>query len=143
MPECHRAGSELGADDTPRDDTVTLSLADANVLQYNRNRLQALPHPDEVWRFANVPWNEATHAQITNTQIVEKAGHLRTSDNRHYWKTNPDAYRRLQRLLDKRDHVHSCGHSGLVNLGNDTYTCSLERCTARYDRATVTEAYFG
>jgi hypothetical protein len=34
-----------------------------------------------------------------------------------------------------------CPHTGIRNLGDGTYTCAADDCTARYDRATAEEVF--
>lgn len=110
-------------------------------IRANYNYLLELPDPDEVWLASHQ--SEGVKARLRACldmgiiRVADKEGGDRVG--RQYYRTDPDAYRDLQDLIERRDTL-PCGHVGVDNIrGVDGYGCGYEFCDEVYGEETVRE----
>lgn len=102
------------------------------------NYIRDLPGPNEGW------WKprdtdldaEKTPSRLHARNLIAR----RAADNQDCfeYKTPAETHAAIQAELERR-RLLPCGHTGISNRGNDTYTCGYEHCDAVHDRDVVEE----
>ncbi|WP_265112238.1 hypothetical protein [Halosolutus halophilus] len=111
-------------------------------IRRNAQRLLALPEPGERWRSDVIPDDLANQlVGLQNKGIVRRVDRVKCTEwskRRCLWETDPDAYQRIQAVLEgnDRDGALPCGHSAIRNeRGVDGVTCGV--CGVVHDREEV------
>ena len=103
------------------------------------NEAKKLPSPLETWTRSEIGIDEGALVTFSLAGVVEKAGRASTTHEIHYWRT-ADGVREWVEEYHANRETTPCGYAtGIVNLGDDEYTCSYEDCDCRMTRAEARE----
>lgn len=81
--------------------------------------------------------------KLRGAGIIKRAGTLRQSERcansrGRIWHIPADAHEQATQYDKETPSPCGCGHSGIRNLGDDTYTCCDDDCDVRVTREEVT-----
>jgi hypothetical protein len=108
------------------------------IVESHADELKQLPR-DEAFTAAEVPVTNARlkrwqHAAVVETveRVPDSEGN--TSPGRWTYQLTDPAKSKLDDLLETRDTICPCGHSGVRNEG-DHYQCLFDDCDRRFERS--------
>lgn len=112
-------------------DGQTLMPGAHTALRARRDAAEALPHPRKEWIRSDMPpVLDAALQKFRNLGVVEVVASDRMDSYRYnIYRTSPAAYEYVDRLQEPDS---PCRHTGIRNLGDGQYTCSNDRCDARF-----------
>lgn len=106
-------------------------------IQQHADFLATLPEPPErfIHRDIHDGYTSELH-RLRRLPVIEYAGKEETEhkgSKRWTYRLAPWAADALEEILDNRDTICPCGHSGIQNHGGH-YECSFEACDAKFAR---------
>lgn len=102
--------------------------------------LATLPRPPETFLKQEVPdAYQSQFRKLRPTEAIQVAGtdiydDGHSQSERHKYQLAEWAVDALDRILDTRETICPCGHSGIKNLGSH-YECGFAACEKQFDRA--------
>jgi len=89
--------------------------------------------------------DDRTHGKLRNHSGVRKVGEQPEDCGDGYvgvWKVTEAVDNWIDQHVPKPS-LTPCGHTGVVNLGEEGYTCQNDDCDERFDRETALEVLRG